>query len=60
VTSLQALGTCVRALVVITPLAICGCGNEVRNEPITDLTEEHKKQIEELNKQRAQEWGNRK
>lgn len=48
-----------RGLAVALALAVGGCG-EKKPEPILDLTEEHKQQLEELNKQRAAEWGNKK
>ena len=40
--------------------AVSGCGGcgESRTEPIMELSEEHKKQIQELDQQRKDEWGN--
>ena len=37
-------------------LALVGCSSK-DTPPITELTEEHKQQIQELNKQRVDEWG---
>jgi hypothetical protein len=37
-------------------LLVAGCGEE-KSVPKTDLTEEEKKQLEELNEQRLDEWG---
>jgi len=42
-------------LVIFGALALGSCG-ETKSEPITDLNAEQKKQVEELNDQRAKEW----
>ena len=48
-----------RAFALAAALSAGGCGEEV-TQPKVDLTEEEKKQVEELNQQRLDEWGKRK
>ncbi len=50
------IGHVARLLLVLSALLISGCGKDT-TEPITDLTDEQKKQVQELNEQRADEWG---
>jgi predicted small lipoprotein YifL len=46
------------ASVLLLMMSITGCG-EKDVGPIQTPTEEHKQQIEELNQQRVDEWGNK-
>lgn len=46
-------------LAVLALVLAAGCGEE-KSVPKTDLTEEEKKQLEELNEQRLDEWGQKK
>ena len=43
-------------LAMLALAVAAGCG-EQKSVPKTDLTEEEKKQLEELNEQRLDEWG---
>jgi predicted small lipoprotein YifL len=49
-------GRLISLFVVAFLLSISGCG-EKPAAPKTDLSEQDKQQIRELNEQRAQEWG---
>jgi hypothetical protein len=40
-------------------LLVCGCG-ESAPQPKTDLNEQEKQQVRELNQQRMDEWGKKK
>jgi hypothetical protein len=53
------LAAAARLLVVTAVLAMAGCG-EPESKPIRDLSDEHKKQLQELNEQRTDEWGRKK
>lgn len=44
------------ALLVVLAAALSGCG-EKDIGPKTELTDEHKEQLKELNQQRVDEWG---
>ena len=57
--TVDALCRATRPLLLAALFVIGGCG-ENKSEPITDLTDEHQKQLKELNEQRAQEWGPKK
>jgi hypothetical protein len=50
---------CGKVLVVLMALASSGCG-EKSAPPKTDLSEQEKEQIKDLNEQRTQEWGPKK
>jgi hypothetical protein len=45
------------ALCLVTLGALAGCGSSETPTMKKDLTEEEKRQIQELNEQRASEWG---
>ena len=49
-----------RAVALAAALGAGGCGSEEELKPKVELTEEEKKQVEELNQQRVDEWGKRK
>jgi hypothetical protein len=49
-----------RALTISSVLLTAGCGGEPSTPPKTDLSEQEKEQIKDLNQQRAQEWGSKK
>ena len=49
----------VRIFTVAAALGAGGCGSEEEPKPKLELTEEEKKQVEELNEQRMDEWGKR-
>jgi hypothetical protein len=49
-----------RAFTAISVLLIVGCSGESSTPPKTDLSEQEKEQIKDLNQQRAQEWGSKK
>jgi hypothetical protein len=46
------------AIVVFGASILTGCG-EKDGAPITEFTDEHKKQQQELMQQRTDEWGNK-
>ena len=48
-----------RGLAVVAVLALAGCGGKPP-QPKTDLNEEEKQQVRELNEQRMDEWGKKK
>ena len=49
----------VRLFAIVGLFVVLGCSAE-KTAPITDLSEEHKQQLEELNEQRASEWDSKK
>lgn len=49
-----------RAFVLCGALVMLGCGGESSTPPKSDLTEQDKQQIKDLNEQRASEWGSKK
>ena len=49
-----------RTATVVSALLTAGCGGEASTPPKTDLSEQEKEQIKDLNEQRAQEWGSKK
>jgi hypothetical protein len=59
VTENRARRTFTGGLVAWVVLVIAGCGGS-SPQPKTDLNEQEKQQVRELNEQRADEWGRKK
>jgi hypothetical protein len=56
---LRSWGSIAWLLLIAAVLAVTGCSGSASSKP-GDLSEEHKRQLRELDEQRQQEWGQKK